>query len=441
MKRLFLGLLLAVAAALSAPLAYAQERIATFAVSFKLHLKAYGYILSLHLENWMARQGLILGVNTITNLIPTMYEALDVVSREQVGFISAVSRNSGLARVALNQTVNIPIVPPIVGGNVTPGATPPNDGDAVFGNTTMTISKSRYWPVRWNGEEQLAVSSSGMYPNVIRDQFAQAFRAACNEIEVDLAALYVASSRSFGTAGAAPFATNAVFTDFAGVLRILEDNGAPGDKQLVLGSAAIANIRGIQSILFKANEAGTSDLLRQGIIGQVEGLNIHNSSAIRPVAVGTGAAYTSTNAGFPIGTTSIPIITGAGTVLAGDNITFAGDTNIYVVTTGVAAPGTITIGAPGLRVAIPAVATAMAIGAISTRNMGFARSAIQLATRAPALPEGGDMADDRTFVTDPITGLSFEVSLYRQYRQVKYEVAMAWGQKMVTPAHSMNLLG
>jgi len=383
-----------------------------------------------------------LQANTLTNLIPTLYEALDVVSRELVGFISAVARNSTVDRVAVNQPVNIPVVPPIVGGNITPGATPPSDGDQVFGNVVMTISKSRYWPVRWTGEEQRQVGFTGLQQSIAVQQFAQAFRAATNEIEADLGALYVLASRGFGTAGTAPFATNADFSDFAGVLRILDDNGAPGDRQLVLGSAAIANVRGKQSLLFKANESGTQDLLRRGVLGQVEGLDVHNSTlGTKTVVKGTGAAYTSTAAGFAVGTVDIPLITGSGTIVAGDNVTFAGDTNIYVVKTGIAAPGTITINEPGLRVAIPASATALTVGTGGTRNMAFSRSAIQLATRAPALPEGGDMADDRQMITDPVTGLSFEVSLYRQYRQLKYEVAIAWGQQMVAPRHACNLLG
>lgn len=408
----------------------------------RLHAKAVGWIAYLHLENWMARRGFILGANTITNLIPTMFEALDMVSRELVGFIPAVGRNSGVERVALNQTVNIPIVPPIVGGDVTPGATPPSDGDQTFGNTTMTISKSRYWPVRWTGEEQRAVRSSGMLPSIQAQQFAQAFRAACNEIEADIAALYISASRAYGTAGTAPFGTAGDLSDFAQPLKILDDNGAPRiGRRMVLGTAAMANLRGKQSVLFKVNESGTDALLREGIVGRVEGFGIGDSAQVKTHTKGTGAAYTTTAAGFAVGTTSIPIITGSGTVLAGDVVTFAGDSNKYVVATGVAAPGTIVLQEPGLRQAIPAAATAMTIDNTSVRNMFFYQNAIQLATRAPALPEGGDMADDRTFVQDPVTGLTFEVSLYRQYRQVKIEVAIAWGVKVVQPRHTGLLLG
>ncbi|MHA4899806.1 hypothetical protein, partial [Enterococcus faecium] len=91
-----------------------------------------------------------------------------------------------------------------------------------------------------------------------------------------------------------------------------------------------------------------------------------------------------------------------GTILAGDIITFAGDTNRYVVAQGnasVAAGGTITLAAPGLRKAIAASATNITVVSASTRNMAFARTAIALATRAPALPEGGDMAADRMLFT------------------------------------------
>lgn len=412
-----------------------------------LLLLALGFMLIAAICSIPYRSGLVLGLNTLTNLIPTLYEALDVVSRELIGFIPAVSRDSGVERAALNEVVNIFIAPPATGGDITPGATPPNDGDQVLGNTTMTITKSRYWPVRWNGEEQKGVGNSGQLSNVIRDQFTQAFRAAANEVEADLALMHLQSSRAYGTAALTPFGTANDLSDAAGIRRILEDNGAPqSDLQLVIGAAAMQNIRGKQSVLFKVNEAGTADLLRNGTIGRLEGLDLHNSSGIKTaIAAGTGAAATTNAAGYAVGATVITLAAaGTGTLLAGDFVTFAGDTNIYQILSGDADTsngGTITLAEPGLRVAMSAATKAITVIAASVRNMGFSRSAIQLATRAPALPEGGDMADDRTIIQDPVSGLAFEVSLYRQYRQIKYEVALAWGAKVIAPRHTAILLG
>jgi hypothetical protein len=106
------------------------------------------------------------------------------------------------------------------------------------------------------------------------------------------------------------------------------------------------------------------------------------------------------------------------------------------------AAGSITIAQPGLRTATAATGT-VAITKIATsrRNMGFSRNAIVLAQRLPALPAGGDAAVDRTVVTDPRSGLSFEISQYAQYRQMYWEVACAWGVKVVKPEHLAVLLG
>jgi len=73
--------------------------------------------------------------------------------------------------------------------------------------------------------------------------------------------------------------------------------------------------------------------------------------------------------------------------------------------------------------------------------MVFSKSAIALVTRAPAMPEGGDDADDVMTITDPVSGLAFQVAVYKQYRQVRYELGLAWGVKMVAPRHSMLLIG
>jgi hypothetical protein len=73
--------------------------------------------------------------------------------------------------------------------------------------------------------------------------------------------------------------------------------------------------------------------------------------------------------------------------------------------------------------------------------MGFSRSAIVLAQRLPALPANGDLASDRTSIVDPRSGLSFEVALYPQYRQMQWEISCAWGVKVIKPEHVAILLG
>lgn len=386
--------------------------------------------------------------NTITNLIPTLYEAMDVVSRELVGFTPAVTRDSSAERAAKDQTINIPIVPAITAGDIAPNVTAPDDGNATIGNTTMTISKSRYAPVRWNGEEQRSVAGTGIYAQVNTQRFAQAMRVLVNEVEADLAALHIKASRAYGTYNTQPFGTAADLSDAAQMRKILEDNGAPqSDLQMVLSSSAMANIRGKQSVLFKLNEAGTDSLLRQGIIGNLEGFMLHNSAAVKTgVTVGTNNGSASTDSsGYSVGATTITLASaGTGTIIDGDIITFAGDTNKYVVLTGdtnVANGGSIVLAEPGLRVAIAASPTVITTVAATDRNMAFSRSAIALVTRAPIMPEGGDDADDVMEITDPVSGLAFQVAMYRQYRQVRFEVGLAWGVKMISPRHSAILIG
>jgi hypothetical protein len=381
--------------------------------------------------------------NTLTGLTTTIYNALDVVSRELVGFIPAVSSDMTYDRAAVGQTVTSPVAPAATATDITPAVTPPNDGDQTIGSVSMTITKARRVPVRWNGEEKRGLDNNGASYNVIlRDQLAQGMRALVNEVESDIANLCLKSSRAYGTPGTVPFATN--LAEAAQMRKILSDNGAPmSDLQMVLDTTAGASMRTLGQ-LTKANEAADTSMLRRGVLLDVHGFAIRESAQVKTVLAGTGAASTTNAAGYAVGATVITLaVAGTGTILAGDVITFAGDTNKYVVASGdsdVSNGGTITLAAPGLRKAIAASATAITIIAATTRNMAFARSALAVATRAPALPEGGDSASDRMIITDPVSGLSFEISLYKQYRQIQYEIALAWGVAMVKSEHTALLL-
>lgn len=382
--------------------------------------------------------------NTLTDLIPDVYAALDVVSRELVGLIPAVTRDPTTERAAVGQTVRSHVAPAATATDITPGVTPPDDGDQTIGNVDLTITKARRAPFRWNGEQSRGINNGG--PGVLsiqQNQIAQAIRTLTNEIETDLAALHTTFSRAYGAAGTTPFGTAGDYTDASNVVKILKDNGAPiSDAHLVINTAAGANMLGKQA---SADQAGTDALLRQGVLLDVHGMAIRESAKIVTSTAGTGASATTNNAGYAIGDTVITLASaGTGTIVAGDVITFAGDSNKYVVASGdsdVSNGGTITLAAPGLRKAIAASTTAITIVAAAARNMAFARSALILATRAPALPDGGDMADDRTIITDPRSGLSFELAMYKQYRQIQWEISAAWGVKNVKPEHTGLLLG
>ncbi len=376
--------------------------------------------------------------NTLTGLIPTIYTALDVVSREQVGFIPAVARNAKADQAAKNQTVTAPVAPVAKTVDIEPGATAPNDGEQNIGTVDVKITKSKMAPVKWNGEEQLALGPAGTYNTILADQFKQAFRALANEVDSDLGALYYGTSRAVGTAGKTPFGVKEDLSDAALARQVLSDNGSPTtDLQMVLNSSATANLRGKQSVLFKVNESGTEQLLREGVIGRLEGFNIHESAGVARVGAAAATGYL-VNGAKSEGDIIIAIDTGTGAILAGQVVTFAGDDNKYMVAAATAT--TITLAAPGLRQDLEDDAKITVVGGF-TANMAFDRNAFLLAARTPAMPEGGDTADDVMNVTDPVSGITFQVALYRQYRQVRYEVGLAWGVASIKAAHAVTLLG
>lgn len=382
--------------------------------------------------------------NTLTGLIPDLYAALDVVSRELVGFIPSVTRNVSAERAAVGENVSYPISPSLTSSNIVPAMAVPEPTDRTIGVGSITISKAKCVEFGFVGEEQRGLNNGPGYLTVQGDLFAQALRTLTNEIEVDLGtAAYLGASRAYGSA-ATPFGTNV--GESAQIRKILDDNGAPpSERSLVIDTAAGAALRTLNN-LTRVNEAGTSMGLRDGELLNLNGLSIKESAGVQRVTAGTAASATTGSGGSVVGATSIPTAAaGTGNILAGDIITFAGDSNQYVVVTGKTAVGTgttsIVIAAPGLKVAQAASAINITVVATTTRNIGFSRDAIHLVARAPALPQEGDLALDRMMITDPRSGMAFEVSLYPGYRKIRAEVGLAWGYKVVKTAHTAILLG
>lgn len=383
--------------------------------------------------------------NTLTDLIPTLYAARNVVSRELTGLIPSVTIDAEVARAAVGQTVRSFQAPSATAFDITPSITNPDNGDQVITNVPMTIQKSRYVPVRWDGEESLSVSAGPGQNNIVVQQFTQAMRTLVNEIETDIAALHTKFSRAVGTAGTTPFATAGNFTDAALAQKTLEDNGAPtSDNQLVIDTTAGANLIGLQS---RADYQGTDAFLRQGIILPLAGIDIRKSAAIKTAGANVITGTVTVTGANSAGATTIGLTTALGAAVAasaGDIVTFAGDGNQYVIaadaTIGAATTGNIVLAAPGLRQATAGTEAVSGVAA-AVRNMAFNRSSILLSTRRPAMPDGGDSADDVISITDDQSGLTFEVVLYRERRRIRYEVGIAWGVNLANQPHTALLLG
>lgn len=378
--------------------------------------------------------------NTLSDLYPDLYEAFEVTSRERVGYLSAVTMSTSVARAAVGETVRAPVTRAHAAADTTPGVTPPDTGDTTVDNVPIQITKSRHVPIRFNGEETKGLINAGTYSNIRAARIGQAIRTLTNEMEADIHALLKAgSSRAYGTAGTAPFGTAGDLSDFAQVAKILDVNGAPKlDWQLVLGHNAIANLRGKQSVLFKVNEAGSSDMLRNGMTDRIQNFAIRHSDAVDVHTKGNGTSYQLSAAGS-IGDTTISVDTGSGTILAGDVITIAGTADKYVVNSALSG-GSFTIGGPGL-VAAEADNDAVTVGNSYTPNLAFDRSAIVFAERAPALPQDGDMASMRTTVQDPISGLIFDLAYYPQFMQGSWLLFAAWGGAVIQSEHVATLIG
>lgn len=383
--------------------------------------------------------------NTLTGLIPDLHMGLRTISRELTGYTSAVAINAnGMQRAAVGENVTYPKVPKANGVDISPAMTIPEPTDQTVAPASLSITKSRAYEFGIVGEEVRGLDNGPGFATVQSDMFAEAVRGITNEIETDIAvAVAAGASRAIGTPGTTPFATDSA--GVSDVRKILVDNGSPtADLNLVNDTTAGAKLRTLYGINTDRDWSKVP-IRERGVLTNPHGVAIRESAQVQSHTKGTASSATTDNAGYAVGATTITLASaGTGTILAGDVVTFAGDVNKYVVKTGdadVSGGGTIVLHAPGLRVAMSAATKAITVENSYTANTAFHRNAVQLVMRAPALPKEGDNALQRTQMTDPMSGLTFEVAVYPGYRKVRYEVAASWGVGVTQEEHVALLFG
>ena len=111
--------------------------------------------------------------NTLTGIIPAAIEALDIVSRELVGMIPAVNRDSTAERAAVGQSITFPVVGARTLVATTPAAYGPTTVDSSAPGTTVTISKSYAVPFYLTGENDRGLSQTTAKITFLRDIIEQ----------------------------------------------------------------------------------------------------------------------------------------------------------------------------------------------------------------------------------------------------------------------------
>jgi hypothetical protein len=383
--------------------------------------------------------------NVLTDLAADIYRAADIVGRELVGVIPSVTINAGSEGAAFGDTVRAAFTrPAAVNDTYTPSMTIPQGDDQTVDNKTMTIDKVANVQIPYTGEDIKHLNNGAGYETVYGDQIAQAFRAITNTIETHVALkLSQGASRAIGTAGTTPFGSN--FDEVAQIRQILVDNGMPLDGQatIAMNSAAGVKLRNLAQ-LQKVNESGGEELLRRGELLNLQGLMLKESNGIAQHVKGTAVSGV-VNGALAIGATAVVFdgaTAGSTGYKAGDIITFAADAaNKYVVETGlVGTSGTITIAAPGLRVAIPDN-NAITVGNDYAGNVAFHRAACELVVRPPAMPLGGDAAIDRVTVQDPFSGIVYEIAVYNGYGKKMFDITTFYAARVWKPEFVASLLG
>jgi hypothetical protein len=384
---------------------------------------------------------------TLTGFTELVYEARDIVLREPVGFASSVIVNSAADGVSINGTVKSFVAgEPTLNTDHTPSMTVPAGDDMTSTVEEMTVGQVARVNIPLRGETVRQLDNTVGRQNFVNNVLAQAIRKITNAIEAHVGTVAKnGSSRAVGTAGTTPFASSHALIPQAN--QILTDNGTPvdGQRSLILSTGAATNLKTLSHI-YKVNEAGAADTLRNGVLLDIDGVAIKQSAGVATHTKGTLAGSpTITNANFAAGSSTLTLSSaGTGTIVAGDALSIAADSNVYIVNTGdadVSAGGTVVLAKPGLRQATGASTRALTVAASYSGNVIFHRSAIELVMRPPAMPDGGDIAEDRMTVLDPTSGLVFEVALYKGYGMNLMEIVCYYQAKVWKPEMVATLLG
>lgn len=349
--------------------------------------------------------------------------------------VAALRQNSITARLvnmdyqteaaAHNQFIRVPIPSAVATVTVTPGTFQAGT-DLVPGGVDVQLDQWKMAGFQLSDKEE----SEFMLSRILPMGVDEAVKSIANTVDAYLLGKMYKKTFARVTAG-----NPAVLLNLTAARKALNVNLCPlGNRRMVMSPSVEEELLRISEFT-NFDKTGDRLPLIEGTIGRRFGIDLYmNQNTPTHVAGNNTGGYVADGASG-LGATSVLLKTGTGTLLEGDVITFAGHTQQYVVTTGIAAAGTIVI-YPGLKLALSG-AEAVTVVAGGEMNLIFHRDAAVLATRPMAVDSapGVIMAS----ATDPISGLSLRVERIRQAKQSYWQFDLIYGAKVIRPEYMVGL--
>ncbi len=377
--------------------------------------------------------------NTISNVLPKILARGLLALREQAVMPRIVNLDYSSEAAQKGDTIDVPIPSALAVSDVTPSNVLEAPADSAPSKVQIALNNWRKVNFHLDDKQLVEIDRNAHFMPM---QMSEAVRAMANDINLSILNKYKGIYGFAGTSGTTPFTSDVSAATTA--RQVLNEQKAPRDnRRMVLDFAAEAKALALADFQ-RVNESGDIGVKREGEIGRKFGFDIFTDDQVVTHTAG-GSGTPLVNGALSAGATSVAIdgLSGTDGFVVGDVLTFAGHTQTYTVATAPAASG----GAQTVTVS-PAIAATVADNAAITVkashivNLAFHRDAFALAMRPLAGETAGDAYGSQIVaMTDPQTGLSMRLEVYRQYKQVVYELDALWGVELIRPELAARIAG
>jgi len=377
--------------------------------------------------------------NTLTNVLPKILARGLLALREQAVMPRIVNMDYSSEASQKGDTIDVPIPSALTVSDVTPSNVLAAPADSAPSKVQIALNNWRKVNFHLDDKQLVEIDKNAHFMPM---QISEAVRALANDINVSVLNKYKGIYGFAGTSGTTPFSSDV--TAATAARQVLNEQRAPRDnRRMVLDFAAEAKALALADFQ-RVNESGDIGVKRDGEIGRKFGFDIFTDDQVLTHTAG-GSGTPLVNGALSAGVSSVVIdgLSGSTGFLVGDILTFAGHAQTYTVATAPAASGgaqTVTI-SPALAADV-ADNAAIAVKASHIVNLAFHRDAFALAMRPLAGETAGEgYGSQIVTMTDPQTGLSMRLEVYRQYKQVVYELDALWGVELIRPELATRIAG